>query len=273
MTTLPGDAPDDEKRKAELRREVYKILTGEDPRYYKHKFFGGWKETDKTEGNLWSAVKSDADILLSREDGLPDDLISIAEPTVKAAAVMFAAHVVGAEIALLSEGIEAFGAYNAVTMYTNGALKSNLAYYQNISSMTDVDDQVGINVLNATDEDEKLMAEIIEVKEGTSKAGDSIRRGYHKEVYGNRPVKVEEAVDKWDEFLGPKPHNNVHPRTGQTDADRIFSQDGTRSIRFGSHEMNSKPTKFHYHEETWTYDPIDNVMNVDNTVIRVPYKK
>ena len=55
------------------------------------------------------------------------------------------------------------------------------------------------------------------------------------------------------------------------DAD-VLSADGKRSIRFGSHEMNSKPSKFHYHEEIWTYDPINNVMNVDNTVVRVPYK-
>ncbi|EJN20860.1 hypothetical protein PMI36_03924 [Pseudomonas sp. GM79] len=34
--------------------------------------------------------------------------------------------------------------------------------------------------------------------------------------------------------------------------------------------MNSKPNKHHYHEETWTLDLINNVMNVDNTVVRVP---
>ena len=37
--------------------------------------------------------------------------------------------------------------------------------------------------------------------------------------------------------------------------------------------MNSKQNKFDYHEEIWNYDSIDNVMNFDNTVIRVPYKK
>lgn len=25
-------------------------------------------------------------------------------------------------------------------------------------------------------------------------------------------------------------------------------------------------------EKIWTYDPINNVMNIDNTVVRVPYK-
>ncbi|MCY9877328.1 SpvB/TcaC N-terminal domain-containing protein [Vibrio natriegens] len=98
-------------------------------------------------------------------------------------------------------------------------------------------------------------------------------RGYHKEVYANKPVKPQDATDKWDEFLGPGPHSNRHPRTGEIDPNRIVSADGKRSIRYGSHEMSSKPTKHHYHEETWTHDPVNNVMNVDNTVVRVPLPK
>jgi hypothetical protein len=82
---------------------------------------------------------------------------------------------------------------------------------------------------------------------GAAKADNVPGRGYHKEVYANKPVKVTDAVDKWDEFLGPGKYTDIHPRTGQKDPDRIFSADGKRSIRFGSHEMNSKPTKFHYH--------------------------
>ncbi|CAD6871882.1 RHS repeat domain-containing protein [Methylomonas fluvii] len=98
-------------------------------------------------------------------------------------------------------------------------------------------------------------------------------KGYHKEVYASKPVKPENAVDKWDEFLGPGPHSNIHPRTGLPDPDRIVSADGKRSIRYGSHEMNSTPTKHHYHEETWTFDSVSNVMNVDNKVVRVPLPK
>lgn len=98
-------------------------------------------------------------------------------------------------------------------------------------------------------------------------------RGYHKETYANTPVKPRNVTDKWDDFLGPRPHSNRHPRTNEIDPDRIVSADGKRSIRYGSHEMNSKPTKHHYHEETWTYDPVNNVMNVDNTVVRVPLPK
>ncbi|WES68092.1 hypothetical protein [Superficieibacter sp. HKU1] len=55
--------------------------------------------------------------------------------------------------------------------------------------------------------------------------------------------------------------------------DRIVLADGKKSIRYGNHEMNSKPTKHHYYEEIWTLDPINNVMNVDNVVVRVPILK
>lgn len=57
------------------------------------------------------------------------------------------------------------------------------------------------------------------------------------------------------------------------DPDRIVSADGKRSIRYGNHEMNSKPTKYRYHEEIWTLEPINNVMNVENLVVRVPILK
>ena len=49
-----------------------------------------------------------------------------------------------------------------------------------------------------------------------------------------------------------------------------MSADGTRSIRYGDHEMNSNPTRQHYHEETWKLNPENNTMDVHNTVIRVP---
>ncbi|MDQ3801737.1 MAG: hypothetical protein M3384_20120 [Acidobacteriota bacterium] len=76
-----------------------------------------------------------------------------------------------------------------------------------------------------------------------------------------------------ENFLGDGPYTNKHPRIGEPDPDRLVSADGKRSIRYGDHEMNSPPTKHHYHEETWTLDEVNNVMNVDNKVIRVPLKK
>ncbi|MGC7100327.1 RHS repeat-associated core domain-containing protein [Amycolatopsis lurida] len=90
------------------------------------------------------------------------------------------------------------------------------------------------------------------------------------ETTAPKPVKPEDAVDNWDEFLGEGTHTNIHPRTGQPDADRIVSEDGTRSIRYGAHEMGGKPTKHHYHEETWSQDPTTGQWHVENTQVRVP---
>lgn len=87
------------------------------------------------------------------------------------------------------------------------------------------------------------------------------------------PVKPENATDEWDRFLGPPPHTDTHPRTGASDPNRIVSADGTRSIRMGPHETGGKPTKRHYHEETWTYDPSTDTMTVDNTIVRCPQTK
>jgi hypothetical protein len=92
------------------------------------------------------------------------------------------------------------------------------------------------------------------------------------ETSAPRPVKPSAAIDEWNNFLGPEPHANIHPRTGVPDPNRIVSGDGTRSIRYGNHEMNSSPTKHHYHEETWTYDTATDTMEVGNTIKRVPLK-
>jgi RHS repeat-associated protein len=94
-----------------------------------------------------------------------------------------------------------------------------------------------------------------------------------RETVSPVPMKPQEATARWDGFLGPEPHTNVHPRTGEVDPDRLVSSDGTRSIRFGPHEMNSSPTKFHFHEETWTFDEAANTWTVDNVMVRVPYPK
>ncbi|TQF65809.1 RHS repeat protein [Rhodococcus spelaei] len=88
-----------------------------------------------------------------------------------------------------------------------------------------------------------------------------------------RPVKPEHALDRWNDFLGPGEHTATNPRTGMPDPDRITSADGSRSIRFGGHEMNSSPTKFHYHEEVWSFSPVANSWSLDNTVVRVPFPK
>jgi RHS repeat-associated protein len=94
-------------------------------------------------------------------------------------------------------------------------------------------------------------------------------RGYHIEKAAPQAIKATDVTRRWEEFLGPGPYTNIHPRTGAVDADRIVSADGMRSIRYGAHEMSSAASKHHYHEETWTYDPGKNVVNVDNTMVRI----
>lgn len=90
------------------------------------------------------------------------------------------------------------------------------------------------------------------------------------ETTAPKPVKPSDATKQWEDFLGPGEPTDIHPRTGVPDPNRLVSPDGTRSIRYGNHEMNSKPTKHHYHEETWTYDPVTDTMTVDNQIVRVP---
>ena len=97
-------------------------------------------------------------------------------------------------------------------------------------------------------------------------------KGLDYEIKSPKPVKPTGAVDEWEKFLGQGPYSNTHPRTGVPDPDRIVSADGNRSIRYGDHEMNSPPNKHHYHEETWVYDAIRDVMDVFNTLVRVPLK-
>lgn len=82
-------------------------------------------------------------------------------------------------------------------------------------------------------------------------------------------MKTSDVTNYWDDYLGNN-QTNINPRTGLVDNDRIFSADGTRSIRFGNHEMNSMgTTKFHFHQEEWKYDSVNDVMEYFNTLIRI----
>ncbi|WP_106976953.1 polymorphic toxin-type HINT domain-containing protein [Streptomyces sp. NRRL S-920] len=90
------------------------------------------------------------------------------------------------------------------------------------------------------------------------------------EVTAPKPLKPSQVDQAWSAFLGSGPYTNIHPRTGQVDRNRLVSSDGRRSIRMGDHEMNSKPTKFHYHMETWDWNSVTNTWTVGNTMQRVP---
>ena len=159
-------------------------------------------------------------------------------------------------------------------------LAGGLNNYQYVPNPTGWVDPLGLSG-NCPDADKKLsLAETPDSSSGSNvyAAGPATPpapanppgQGYHNEVYASKPVKPQDAAGKWHDFLGEGPYTNIHPRTGLPDNDRLVSADGKRSIRYGAHEMNSKPNKHHYHEETWTLDLINNVMNIDNTVVRVP---
>ena len=78
------------------------------------------------------------------------------------------------------------------------------------------------------------------------------------EIKSGKSVRSQNAVDDWDNFLGTN-QTDIDPFTGEKSMDRIWSEDGNRSIRFGEHEMSSMgTTKFHYHKETWYDDYVVN---------------
>jgi RHS repeat-associated protein len=91
-------------------------------------------------------------------------------------------------------------------------------------------------------------------------------RGYDRPQIETRSgAAVRDPVKRWNEFLGPH-QTHIDPRDSSPDPDRIWSIDGKRSVRFGEHEMSSSPSKFHYHEETWHPDKVENVLQ------RIPQK-
>ena len=69
-------------------------------------------------------------------------------------------------------------------------------------------------------------------------------------------MKAKDATGDWDKFLGKEQTSVGRGSTGPS-TDRIWSESGDRSIRFGDHEMSS--TKLHYHKETWSTFHVENV--------------
>lgn len=104
----------------------------------------------------------------------------------------------------------------------------------------------------------------------SSKPSRGYNSNYDKsrdESFSNKPMKAQDAIDDWDNFLCPNT-TNIDPRDGLPDLDRIWSADGKRSIRYGEHEMSSSVKKNHYHKETW-----DSNFNVTSVVVRILYVK
>jgi hypothetical protein len=95
----------------------------------------------------------------------------------------------------------------------------------------------------------------------------------YTERKSSTPMPIEKAVDDWNKFLGEGTHSDLNPITKKPDSDRIFSEDGERSIRYGKHEMNSSNNKHHYHKETWKSNPEDGTYEVDNELVRAPLRQ
>ena len=92
---------------------------------------------------------------------------------------------------------------------------------------------------------------------------------YGGEFKNPSQIKANDAVDAWDDFLG-EGQTSYNKFTGMNDPNRIFSADGTRSIRFDGHEMDSLGTrKAHFHYELWELDPFSNTVYVTNTMQRM----
>ena len=92
------------------------------------------------------------------------------------------------------------------------------------------------------------------------------------EIKTPHTIKSSDAVTDWNNYLGPN-QTNINPATGLPELDRIFSADGTRSIRLTGHEMRSLGTsKGHYHRETWSYNSVTDTMTVTNENQRITFQ-
>ena len=112
------------------------------------------------------------------------------------------------------------------------------------------------------------VVDVVKAADNLGEVGEVVVK-YGDEVKLPNQIKVNDAVDAWDDFLGPN-QTSYNKFSGNNEMDRIFSADGTRSIRFGSHEMRSiGTTKAHFHYENWQFDPESHIVYVMNTLQRL----
>ncbi|WP_339364313.1 restriction endonuclease fold toxin, partial [Vallitalea maricola] len=154
VTGIPGYTQKEKEHKKELREELYKLLTGEEIQYYKHKW-SNWEKTDSPEGDIWGTVKSNADFALEVNDGIPDDLLSVVKPITYTAAAFYGLNTLG----VFLEGVSIYGFRMASGLAANGMLREMIADYNSTLGATDADEQFIINALNSTDKDEEFLGE------------------------------------------------------------------------------------------------------------------
>jgi hypothetical protein len=170
--------------------EVFELVSGRKPRYYKHSLFNGW--VDKGETPIeedWTDfftgdVKTDAEATLTIYYSL--DLAKIIKGVVFAGVIVGASYLAVGEIALLAEGFATYGAWNTLTMYSHGGssmLKAMLADWN-----SDGDSDI-IDILVYADDivknDEKVWSE-----------GDVIRGQKVDDILGNNLGRNFPVVDK-----------------------------------------------------------------------------
>ncbi len=105
----------------DLVNSLYTRITGNKPHYYKHTWFSGWVDKGETpiEGNFFTgSVVSDAEATLTVYHDV--DLIKVVQTAIIVGVFVGGTYLALGEVALIVEGIEIFGAYNAFTMYFNG---------------------------------------------------------------------------------------------------------------------------------------------------------
>ncbi|MCT4687739.1 hypothetical protein [Vallitalea sp.] len=152
VTGIPGYTQKEKEHKKELREELYKLLTGEEIQYYKHKW-SNWEKTDNPKGDIWGTVKSNADFALEVNDKIPDDLLSVVKPITYTAATFYGLNTLG----VFLEGVSIYGFRMASGLATNGMLREMIADYNSTLGATDADEQFILNALNSTDKDEELL--------------------------------------------------------------------------------------------------------------------
>jgi len=109
-------------REKALREDVFKLLTGRSPKYYKHKWLVGWEEITPRQEEWYDFftgdIKSEADATLTVY--YDADLNHIIKGVVFVGIIVGASYLVISEVALIIEACSVYGIYNTLTMYFNG---------------------------------------------------------------------------------------------------------------------------------------------------------
>jgi hypothetical protein len=179
----------------DIVNEVFEILTGRKPHYYKHSLFRGW--VDKGETPIeedWTDfftgdVKNEAEATLTIYYSL--DLAKIIKGVLFAGIVIGASYLAVGEITLLVEGFSTYGVMNTLTMYSCGG--SSMLQTMLEDWKADGDSDI-IDILTYADD-------IVQNKENVWVEGDVIRGQKVDEILGNNLGRYYPVADHLDNRL------------------------------------------------------------------------